>query len=187
MIDIDLITGRVAEARWRPSPHYNARPGGELPSLLVVHSISLPEGQYGTPFVDDLFLGRLNTAAHPTFASLEGVRVSAHLLVARNGELTQYVSLNERAWHAGESRFDGRDDVNDFSIGVELEGTVVAPFTTAQYCRLAQVHRGLRAAYRSIDGRPVVGHSDIAPERKQDPGTGFDWLRWSTMAGVQTV
>jgi AmpD protein len=187
MLDIDPISGRVAQAHWRSSPHFNARPGGESPSLLVVHCISLPEGVYGTPYVDDLFMGQLDTGAHPSFASLDGVRVSAHLFISRRGVLTQYVSLNERAWHAGASEFEGRSDVNDFSVGVELEGTVTDPFTTAQYACLAQLHHGLRAAYRSMDGRPAVGHSDIAPDRKQDPGSGFDWLRWSAMAGVENV
>lgn len=187
MLDIDLTSGRVSEARWTPSPHFDRRPHGELPSLLVVHCISLPEGHYATGYVDDLFLGRLDTDAHPSFAALAGVRVSAHLFISREGALTQFVALSERAWHAGESSFEGRDNVNDFSIGVELEGTVDTPYTTAQYGRLAQVHHGLRAAYRSMDGRPVVGHSDIAPGRKQDPGVGFDWPRWSAMAGLETV
>lgn len=187
MLDIDPISGRVAQARWVSSPHFNARPYGELPTLLVVHCISLPEGVYATPYIDDLFTGRLDLTAHPSFRSLDGVRVSAHLFIGRRGALTQYVSINDRAWHAGVSEFEGRSDVNDFSVGVELEGTVTEPFTAAQYRCLARLHHGLRAAYRSMDGRPVVGHSDIAPDRKQDPGSGFDWLRWSTMAGVETV
>jgi len=186
-MDIDPTSGRVAQARWAPSPHCDARPGGEPPSLLVVHCISLPEGVYGTPYVEDLFLGQLDLDVHPSFASLDGVRVAAHLFIDRRGQLTQYVSMNERAWHAGESRFEGRRRVNDFSVGVELEGTVTTTFTDAQYCALARVHHGLRSAYRTMQGRPVVGHSDIAPGRKDDPGSGFDWLRWSAMAGLETV
>ena len=176
MILVDPTSGRVPEARWAPSPHCNARPDGMRPELVVVHSISLPPGRYGGPYIDDLFLGRLDVRAHRSFRSLRRLRVSAHLMIRRNGALVQYVSLNDRAWHAGESEFEGRMNCNDFSIGIELEGSDGTPFRAAQYRRLAALHAGLVHAYPALDAQPVVGHCDIAPGRKTDPGPLFDWV-----------
>lgn len=181
MILVDPLSGRVPEARWSPSPHFDVRPAGVTPELLVVHSISLPPGRYGGPYIDDLFRGTLNLVAHRSFQSLRGVTVSAHLLIRRNGALVQYVSLNDRAWHAGQSSFDGRDNCNDFSIGVELEGSDGTPFRAPQYRRLADLHAGLVAAYPAIATNPVVGHCDIAPGRKTDPGPLFDWSGFRAM------
>lgn len=191
MILVDPISGRVPEARWSPSPHCDARPPGVTPDLIVVHSISLPPGRFGGPFVDQLFRGVIDVADDPSFASLQGLRVSAHLLLRRNGALVQFVSLNERAWHAGPSRFGEREQCNDFSIGIELEGSDGTPFRALQYVRLADVCRGLREAYPALATNPVVGHNHIAPGRKTDPGPLFDWpgfrarlVPWAESAGV---
>lgn len=181
MILVDPTSGRVPEARWSPSPHFNARPDGQLPELLVVHSISLPPGRFGGPYIDQLFQGTLNLVADPSFQSLRGVTVSAHLLIRRNGALVQYVSLNDRAWHAGESSFNERGNCNDFSIGVELEGSDGTPFRAPQYRRLADLYLGLVRAYPALAQNPVVGHRDIAPGRKTDPGPLFDWPGFRAM------
>ncbi|GAA3546694.1 1,6-anhydro-N-acetylmuramyl-L-alanine amidase AmpD [Zobellella aerophila] len=166
--------GWLTPARHCPSPHCDQRPEGEI-SLLVVHSISLPPGRFGGPYIDQLFLGQLDPAADPYFAEIHQVRVSAHCLIRRDGELVQYVPFNKRAWHAGLSCFEGREKCNDFSIGIELEGTDTGRFTPAQYRRLIRVSRLLMAAYPAITRERIVGHNDIAPGRKTDPGTGFDW------------
>lgn len=167
--------GWVPGARRCPSPNCNARPAGTEVSLLVVHNISLPPGQFGGPFIDDLFCNRLDTDAHPYFATLRGLQVSAHFLVRRNGELVQYVPVTQRAWHAGKSVFDGRENCNDFSIGVELEGTDDRPYTARQYRRLASLTRLLMRHFPAITPERIAGHSDIAPGRKTDPGPSFDW------------
>jgi len=169
-----IEAGWLQSAPKLPSPHCNPRPAGEI-SLLVVHGISLPPDQFGGPWIDDLFLGRLDPQAHPYFAEIAGLEVSAHCLIRRDGSLTQYVSFLERAWHAGRSRFMGREACNDFSIGVELEGTDTTPYTEAQYQSLANLARCLMAAYPQITRERIVGHSDIAPGRKTDPGPAFNW------------
>ncbi|GAA4500182.1 1,6-anhydro-N-acetylmuramyl-L-alanine amidase AmpD [Pseudaeromonas paramecii] len=143
--------------------------------MLVVHGISLPPNQFGGPWIDDLFLGRLEPHAHPYFAEIAGLEVSAHCLIRRDGSLTQYVSFLERAWHAGRSCFMGREACNDFSIGVELEGTDTTPYTEAQYQSLADLARCLMGAYPQITCERIVGHCDIAPGRKTDPGPAFNW------------
>ncbi|HYF59127.1 MAG TPA: 1,6-anhydro-N-acetylmuramyl-L-alanine amidase AmpD [Burkholderiaceae bacterium] len=162
-------------ARRRPSPNVDARPPGTLVDLLVVHHVSLPAGRFSGDAVERLFTNRLDCGAHPSFASLEGLRVSAHFLVRRRGELLQFASPDARAWHAGASCFLGRERCNDFSIGVELEGTGERPYTDAQYRVLADLTRGLAARWPL---RFVAGHSDVAPGRKTDPGPSFDWARY---------
>mgnify|MGYP001231097176 FL=1 len=161
-----------------PSPNFNARPHGVAVDLLVIHAISLPAGHYGGPWIRDLFLNRLNHAAHPSFEGLKGLRVSAHFLVSRGGESVQFVSIDERAWHAGVSRHGGREGCNDFSIGIELEGCDEDGFTDAQYAALSALTRRLMRACPRIVPDRIVGHADIAPGRKTDPGPYFDWLRY---------
>ena len=153
------------------------RPAGVQPELIVVHGISLPEGQFGGPWIDRLFCGNLPAEAHPAFADIAALRVSAHALIRRDGAITQYVPFAERAWHAGRSRYGEREACNDFSIGIELEGADQVPYEAAQYAALAQLIRALCACYATLSPDRVVGHSDIAPGRKTDPGPAFDWRR----------
>jgi N-acetyl-anhydromuramoyl-L-alanine amidase len=157
-----------------PSPHCDPRPEGMPIELLVVHNISLPPGQFSGDAIADLFLGRLDCDAHPYYERLRGVRVSAHFLVRRDGHAIQFVPCTQRAWHAGESRWRDRTRCNDFSIGIELEGTDETPFTDAQYTTLNSLAERLCAAYPIA---AITGHSDIAPGRKTDPGPWFDWAR----------
>lgn len=161
-------------ARQVPSPNCDARPAGAETTLLVVHSISLPPGEFGGEAIEQLFTNRLDPAAHPAFGELRAVRVSAHFLVRRDGELIQFVPVHRRAWHAGVSRWRGRQRCNDFSIGVELEGTPQHAFADPQYAQLARLVRALRSA---LPLREIAAHSDIAPGRKSDPGDRFDWSR----------
>lgn len=176
-MQIDPLTGWCAEALHRPSPNCNVRPAGEV-SLLVIHNISLPPGQFGTGEVENLFLNRLDPQAHPYFAGIAHLQVSAHFLIARDGSLTQFVSCNERAWHAGVSCFAGREQCNDFSLGIELEGTDELPYSDAQYATLRELTRELMRIYPAITAERICGHSDIAPARKTDPGPAFDWARY---------
>jgi AmpD protein len=167
--------GWVRGARALPSPNFEARPDGAIPSLIVIHNISLPPGEFGGGAIADLFLNRLDCDAHPYFdAHLRGLRVSSHFVIRRDGELEQFVSCKERAWHAGVSNFFGRERCNDFSIGIELEGADDQPFEPAQYATLAALIAALRTYY-PIEA--LAGHSDIAPGRKTDPGQHFDWAR----------
>jgi AmpD protein len=159
----------------RESPHCDERPPGALVSLLVIHNISLPPGEYGGGFIDDLFMGRLDPAAHPYFADLEGVRVSSHYLIRRDGALIQYVDPDKRAWHAGVSSWRGRERCNDFSIGVELEGSDDVPFAEPQYETLVALTKSLFERYGKLE---IAGHGDIAPGRKTDPGPWFEWDRF---------
>lgn len=165
----------LEDARQQPSPNCSARPEGVEISLLVIHNISLPPGQYGGGYVDALFCNTLDPDAHPYFAEIAHLRVSAHLLVARDGSMTQYVPFGRKAWHAGVSCFAGRDNCNDYSIGIELEGTDHEAFTGAQYQQLVRVTQWLQRRYPLITAERIVGHSDIAPGRKTDPGPFFDW------------
>ncbi len=142
---------------------------------MVIHGISLPPGQFGGPHIDELFTNALDPLGHPYFRGLAGIRVSSHLLIRRNGEVVQYVPLHRRAWHAGKSSFQGRDRCNDYSVGIELEGTDNTPYTQAQYRRLATVISLLRRSLPTLATAPLVGHCDIAPGRKTDPGPAFDW------------
>jgi AmpD protein len=165
----------VAEVQQIPSPTCDERPAGCEPDLIVVHSISLPPGEFGGPWIDRLFTNSLDRTAHPYFEEIADMKVSAHLLIRRDGALVQYVPLNRRAWHAGESCFGEREGCNDFSIGIELEGSDTVAYSPAQYECLACVIDSLRAQIPSLSKASVVGHSDIAPGRKTDPGEAFDW------------
>nr|VFK42986.1 MAG: AmpD protein [Candidatus Kentron sp. TC] len=158
-----------------PSPNFDERPEGRAVELLVIHGISLPPGEFGGCFIDDLFLNRLDPDAHPFFRAVSKLRVSSHALVRRDGEVVQYVPFHRRAWHAGRSAFNGKTDCNDFSIGIELEGCDQSPYERIQYRRLAGLVRSLMSRYPAITLERIKGHSDIAPGRKTDPGPGFDW------------
>jgi AmpD protein len=173
-----IVDGWLDYARRLPSPHCDDRPDPADVSLLVIHNISLPPHVFGGPWVEDLFLGRLDAAAHPFFGTVAHLRVSAHLLIRRNGDLKQFVPFHRRAWHAGQSAFAGRDACNDFSVGIELEGADDVPFTGSQYHRLTDVTRVLMARFPAITPERITGHSDIAPARKTDPGPAFDWQRF---------
>ncbi|WP_087686380.1 MULTISPECIES: 1,6-anhydro-N-acetylmuramyl-L-alanine amidase AmpD [unclassified Pandoraea] len=173
--------GWVREAQRLPSPNFDARPAGLPTDLLVVHNISLPPGQFGGDEIPAFFQNRLDHDAHPFFDEIRGVHVSSHFLVRRDGALQQFVSCDARAWHAGASSFEGRARCNDFSIGVELEGTDETPFTEAQYATLAALTQTLQLRYPI---QAVAGHADIAPGRKTDPGPHFEWQRWRRMAGL---
>lgn len=167
--------GWLSNARWVESPNCDARPLDAEISLLVVHGISLPPGQYGGPYIEQLFCNCLAADAHPYFAEIAELKVSSHLLIRRDGELVQFVPLNKRAWHAGVSCFEGRECCNDFSIGIELEGCDDEAYEPAQYECLAGLCRTLMQRYEDITPDRIVGHSDIAPGRKTDPGPAFDW------------
>ncbi|TRW50561.1 1,6-anhydro-N-acetylmuramyl-L-alanine amidase AmpD [Aliidiomarina halalkaliphila] len=166
---------RCTQATYFPSPHADERPDEADISLLVVHSISLPPGEFGGPYITDLFMGTLDPSVHPYFQEIAGLKVSAHAVIRRNGKLEQYVDFNRRAWHAGVSSWCGRDRCNDFSIGVELEGTDHTPYTDEQYRTLAQLTVALQQKYPKISNTNITGHEDIAPGRKTDPGPAFNW------------
>ncbi|MGH8355650.1 MAG: 1,6-anhydro-N-acetylmuramyl-L-alanine amidase AmpD [Pseudomonas sp.] len=178
-MQLDPANGWCQGIRHCPSPNFNARPQGEI-SLLVIHNISLPPGQFGTGKVQEFFQNRLRADEHPYFAGIAALQVSAHFLIERDGGVTQFVSCLERAWHAGVSRFEGRENCNDFSLGIELEGTDEQPFTDAQYRSLVALIRLLQGAYPALTLERICGHSDIAPSRKTDPGPAFDWPRLRT-------
>ena len=167
----------IASAMRQPSPNQDERPEGCDIDLLVVHGISLPPGEFGGDFVADLFLNRLDVRAHPYFVTIAGLRVSSHLLVRRDGSLLQFVPFSRRAWHAGVSCHAGRERCNDFSIGIELEGCDDVRYEDAQYDSLLAFVRLARDRWPAIDPTRVVGHCDIAPGRKTDPGAAFDWSR----------
>ncbi|BEU04705.1 N-acetyl-anhydromuranmyl-L-alanine amidase [Agarivorans sp. OAG1] len=165
---------RLTGVKWLESEFYNQRPNDEI-SLLVIHCISLPEGCFGLPHIDELFCGKLNCSADPSFKDLQGLEVSAHLMINRSGEVTQYVDFDKRAWHAGVSSFEGREGCNDYSIGIELEGTDHSEYTKQQYQSLIKVSQLLLRQYPKLTKQRIVAHSDIAPGRKTDPGEYFDW------------
>ena len=173
--EVDRSTHRLKDVRFVASPNCDDRPDPADISLLVIHSISLPPAQFGGPFVEKFFTNSLDPAMHPYFRTIKDLKVSAHCVIDRAGVITQYVPFDRRAWHAGESRFDDRGRCNDFSIGIELEGSDDQPFTDAQYLHLARVTRALLLAYPKITPARIAGHSDIAPGRKTDPGPHFDW------------
>ena len=166
----------LADTRQLPSPNFNTRPEGSEVSLLVIHNISLPAGEFGGRCIEKLFTNCLDCDAHPSFADLRGLEVSSHCLINRDGVITQFVPFNQRAWHAGESSFQGQSNCNDFSIGIELEGTDDCPYTASQYQALHQLTLQIMAAYPAITPDRIVGHCDIAPGRKTDPGASFDWV-----------
>lgn len=181
---IDLDTGWINGVRKVPSPNCDARPPGEQLALIVVHGISLPPGEFGGGWIDDLFVNQLDAGAHPYFESIASLKVSAHVLIARDGAPTQYVSFNQRAWHAGMSSYCGRNVCNDFAVGIELEGADELAYESVQYDVLSRLVRALRATYSSLEDADVVGHSDISPGRKTDPGPAFDWTRFRHMLGT---
>lgn len=177
LFNVDNANGLLQPATQCPSPNQDARPDRAQPELIVVHGISLPPGEFGGTAIDALFTNTLDFDAHPYFGEIRGLEVSAHLLIRRDGSVTQFVPFTQRAWHAGESRFRGRHRCNDFSIGIELEGEDESPYDERQYAVLAEVIAALCAAYPQITAREIAGHCDIAPGRKSDPGPAFDWLR----------
>ncbi|KGQ55620.1 1,6-anhydro-N-acetylmuramyl-L-alanine amidase AmpD [Gallibacterium anatis] len=170
-----IIDGTLQNAVQIPSPHFDQRPDVNDISLLVIHYISLPPEQFSGNFIDDFFQGKLDPTLHPYFAEIYQQRVSAHCLIRRNGEIKQYVNFNQRAWHAGLSSFQGREKCNDFAIGIELEGSNNQPFTEQQYCTLAEVTAAIMQTYPLITPDRIVGHCDISPGRKIDPGQYFNW------------
>ena len=176
-LKIDSATGLLVGVRQVLSPHFNARPAGVLPELIVVHGISLPPGEFGGPWIDRLFTGALPPDVHPFFRAMAKGRVSSHVLIRRDGLIVQYVPFAERAWHAGPSSYRGRSDSNDFSVGIELEGTDDTPYMDTQYEQLAALVSALLATYPSLSREHIAGHCDIAPGRKTDPGPAFDWGR----------
>ena len=182
MVSIKAVNDlKITEDHWLdhvrriPSPNQDERPMGYDISLLVIHAISLPPGEFGTGEVERLFTNSLDFGAHPSYSSLDGVRVSSHALIDREGNITQFVSFDRRAWHAGESSFQGQNECNNFGIGIELEGTEIVPFTEKQYSALIAIARILMDRYPHVQLNRIVGHNEIAPGRKWDPGPQFDW------------
>lgn len=160
------------------SPHCDARPDGAVVNVLVIHNISLPPSQFGTSGIRDLFMGELDPTEHPFYQEIAGLRVSAHCVIYRTGKVEQFVPFNERAWHAGLSTFQGKSRCNDFSIGIELEGTDTLAYTNEQYAALTELTEFIVKHYPDITLGRIVGHDDIAPGRKTDPGQAFDWARY---------
>ena len=180
---MQIDAGWLTEARRVPSPNYDERPDGCPLDLVVIHSISLPPGEYGGGWIDDLFSNSLDPKAHPYFEDIVELRVSCHVLVRRDGELVQYVPFDKRAWHAGVSSFEGRESCNDFAIGIELEGCDEDHFEDIQYKRLAELIAALLAEYPGLSLERIMGHSDIAPGRKTDPGPHFSWSELRSCIG----
>ena len=179
-MNLDKETGKLLEAKFIASPNFDERDPGEQPEVLIIHCISLPPGCYGGKEVPDFFCNQLDASADPYFAEINHLQVSSHFYIHRNGELVQFVTTDKRAWHAGESECLGRCAVNNFSIGIELEGldTDEQGFTDEQYQVLAELSQCLIDAYPLINKDKIFGHSDIAPGRKNDPGQYFDWKRY---------
>ena len=177
MKGIAISAGLLAAARRVTSPNADPRPPGFAPELIVIHGISLPPGRYGGPWIDQLFTNSLPAEADPYFATIQQLRVSSHVLIDREGRVTQYVPFHERAWHAGPSYWRGRANCNDFSIGIELEGTDEVPYDDRQYLALVPLIAALQDSYPALAEGWIAGHSDIAPGRKTDPGRAFDWGR----------
>jgi N-acetyl-anhydromuramoyl-L-alanine amidase len=178
MVRWKIIDHWLHGAQRIPSPNCSERPEGTEISLLVIHNISLPPGQFGGPWISDLFCNQLSPDFHPYFVEVCELRVSSHLLIRRDGSVLQYVPFDRKAWHAGRSSFQGRDECNEYSIGIELEGSDFTPFTDYQYERLQQVTGLLLDRYPAITPERITGHSHIAPGRKTDPGPHFDWPRY---------
>jgi AmpD protein len=176
-LQVDVQSGLMLGARHVLSPNCDARPAGVEAELIVVHGISLPPGEFGGPWIERFFTNSLPLDMHPYFEEIGALKVSSHLFVARDGGLTQFAKFADRAWHAGQSCYNGREACNDFSIGVELEGADTIPYEAAQYDTLAAIVAALCDAYPRLSPDRVVGHSDISPGRKTDPGPAFDWER----------
>ena len=177
-MQIDTTSGLIQGASYVASPNCDARPDGAPIDILVIHSISLPPGRFGGRGIEQLFCNTLNPDDHPYYREIQNLKVSTHVLIRRNGQLVQFVPLHRRAWHAGLSYCEGRSRVNDFSVGIELEGADDLPFEDAQYESLTNLTRALRQAYPAITPKRIYGHCDIAPGRKTDPGPTFDWKRY---------
>ena len=177
-MQMKITNGWLAQAKKVPSPNFNNRPQNACVNLLVIHNISLPPEEFDTPYIELFFQNRLPYDAHPYFDHLKGVEVSSHFLIKRNGQIIQFVSCDDRAWHAGESEFCGEQNCNDFSIGIELEGTDTTPYTSEQYLALDDITLSIQVAYPAILKDRIIGHQHIAPERKTDPGESFDWQRY---------
>ena len=169
---------RLDQAEFIQSPNFSDRPEEVEPTLLVIHNISLPPGEFGGPYIIDFFQNKLDTSKHSFFEEIADLKVSSHLFVDREGQLIQFVDLNKKAWHAGVSAFEGLKECNDFSIGIELEGTDTEPYSDKQYLSLINLTNCLIESYPGISTERIVGHSDIAPSRKTDPGESFDWSRY---------
>ena len=169
------------------SPNYGERPRGSKVELVVVHNISLPPGEFGGPYIADLFTNSLDPQEHPYFEEIAHLRVSAHFLIRRDGDVVQFVSTQDMAWHAGVSQWRSREKCNEFSIGIELEGTDTHLYTREQYARLEEIIRKCRAVHPDIEEDAIVGHSDIAPGRKTDPGESFDWQDLQTRLGIESL
>ncbi len=169
--------GLIRPAEQCPSPNQDDRPKGCEPELIIIHGISLPPGEFGGPYVEQLFSNCLDWDAHPYFAKISGLKVSSHVFIRRDGNLIQFVSFNRRAWHAGASCYRNRQDCNDFSIGIELEGEDETPYADIQYEVLVKTIGALQVTYASLCARRIAGHCDVSPGRKSDPGPAFDWLR----------
>ena len=178
-MQINKTTGLLIDCAQCPSPNKDNRPEKAPINLIVVHSISLPPGEYGGDAIENFFQNKLDKTQHPYFEEIHTLKVSSHILIKRTGEIIQFVPFNERAWHAGQSNYQGQECCNDFSIGIELEGSDTDQFEEAQYQQLSQLITVLQTTYPSISDN-ITGHSDIAPGRKTDPGTGFDWNRLNT-------
>jgi len=174
-MNICRSTGILNSVEFISSPNHDIRPDNMEVSLLVIHSISLPPGQFGGPYISQLFCNQLNTNDHSFFEEIKDLKVSAHLLIRRDGEIIQYVPFHKRAWHAGVSEFNGQANCNDFSIGIEMEGTDNEPYEAIQYQQLAEVTQQLMHVYPALTQDNITGHCDIAPGRKTDPGAFFDW------------
>ena len=172
---IDPASHTVVGVRFVPSPNFDERPESIPVSLVVVHNISLPPNEFGGPYIEQLFTNQLDTNAHPYFEEIKDHKVSSHILIRRDGEVVQFVPFNKRAWHAGKSEYQGCENCNDFAIGIELEGTDEAPYEEVQYLVLATLIDSIRVVYPSLSKEDIVGHSDIAPGRKSDPGPAFQW------------
>lgn len=170
-----IVDGWLQGAIQRPSPNFNQRPEVAEIDTLVIHNISLPPKQFGGGYIEQFFQNCLDPQAHPYFVEIAGLEVSAHVLISREGGITQFVSFDQRAWHAGVSEYCGRSNCNDFSIGIELEGADDVPYSAAQYQSLSALTKALLQTYPRMSAERIVGHCDIAPERKTDPGEAFDW------------
>jgi AmpD protein len=187
MRDINISQHVWPEFEYLPSPYCDNRPENVPVSLLVIHNISLPAGCFGTPYVTKLFTGQLDIEADASFTDLDGLKVSSHLFIRRDGKVMQYVAFDKRAWHAGISVFQGQARCNDFSIGIEMEGTDTDIYTDEQYSKLVCVSQKLMRQFPEITLGRIVGHNDIAFGRKTDPGSSFDWCRYRSMLEQENI
>lgn len=177
------MRGLVRGVPFVPSPNCDERPGGCVPELIVIHSISLPPREFGGPWIEQLFTNRLEPDVHPYFERIHTLRVSAHVLIRRDGGLIQFVPFHRRAWHAGDSCYAGRRACNDYSVGIELEGADDIPYEAGQYRALADLVQALLHTYPGLSAQRIAGHAEIAPGRKTDPGPAFDWARLRAALG----